>query len=184
MSTKNYMAWVTLLLGILAWGGVYYLWNITQLSQIDYSQNASRVQQSSNVTEFTARVHTVYQDTTADRASLDDAMTLDPLKVTDLIGQAVIAANTVSIKLSNPTTENSAAGSKTTPVQAFGFIASATGSFSDVSRALLVLERLPIAVSIDTVDIGLEPTQTQTKNQSAHTWHLNAHLRVFTTTND
>jgi hypothetical protein len=181
MSAKNYISWATLLLGILSWGGVYYLWNSAQLSQIAYSQNAYTVQQSSHITEFTARLHTAYEDTAADRASLNDAMTLDPLKVADLIGQDATAASVVSIKLSNPTTENVAAGNKETPVQAFGFIASASGSFSDVSRALLVLERLPIAVSIDTVDISLEPTQAQSKNSPLHTWHLNAHLKVFTT---
>ena len=179
METKNYFAWVVLLLGIASWVGVYYFWSTTQEGISDFARTAQGKEQVSNISEQNAKIHTAYQGSIEDRKALQDIMALDPIKIANLIYIDVANSNSVIIKLSNPTTENVAAGTKEAPVQVFGFVASASGTFAEVSKALRVLERLPLAVSIDTVDISVDPIQD--KKSTGTLWHLNAYLRVYTT---
>ena len=181
MNKNNYIPWIVLMLGIGAWGGVYYYWYTVQVSLDSYTKSVHSNLEISNNAGVSARLHGVYRDTEADRATLYEIMNFDPLKITTLIAQAAQQAQ-VTIDISNPTAENASTISKDIVIQKFGFVANTRGTFSEVMRALTVLETLPAAVSIDTIDISLDSSGIKNKT-TTHLWQMNAHLQIFITNN-
>ena len=180
MNSKNYFAWSFLVLGIASWGGVYYFWYTMQASLASYADSMRARAEQSNSSGITARLHTILRDTVDDRMTLDTIMNLDPVKITTLVDAKASSAH-VLIKMSNATANTNPSENKSVSVQSFGFVASASGTFSEVMKALIVLERLPAAISIDTIDIALDQNST-TKGPLAHAWHMSAHVQVLTTT--
>ena len=176
--TTTYIAWLALLLSMLAWAGVGWFVSAIVALQDGRAVNAQASQQLSGVVAQASQLHALIADTAADRASLASLITVDPSSLAGMIDGAGKSAG-VGITISSALSENAPGESNGAPVQAFSFIATAAGSFSTVLRGGELLETLPVPSSIKELQLTRTP-DTAGASSAAGPWQMNAQVQVLT----
>lgn len=179
MRTKDiYIAWLLLGVAVLAWAATgWFSWTISSV-EAQRANDIEEAQRSSAQQNTVVRIHALVQDTTVQRAELDQLLTTDVVSVANTLKGIGNAAG-VNVTLSGAVPETSSdPASANSDIQVVGFSLQADGTFAALMHAEELLETLPLASSVDRVDIQRAPTQAGAPNGL---WHLNAFIRVLTT---
>lgn len=179
MNSKNiYIAGALLALTALAWTGVALFARAIGDAEAARVVDIQTNQQSSTARGALARMHAIARDTAGDRARLDQLLTVDVVKAATLL-RNVGKITRVDVTLSGALPEASPPEAPSGPqIHAVGFSVQANGTFKALMRTAQLLETLPLASSVDRLDIQ-RPQSPEGKN--AGEWHMNAYIRVFTT---
>lgn len=126
-----------------------------------------------------AQLHALAQTTARERASLEGVLHTDVLSIATMIKAAGKDAG-VELEVSDALSETTPAlQGNTFTLQATGFTVQGSGSFAKLVSALYLLERLPVAGSVEHIDLARAPAEGNT--HSTPSWHMEARIRVLTT---
>lgn len=168
MSSRYSLAWIVVVIGFIAWGGVYMLWSAVGQTIAQYQQQGFLYTKTANTSDTQSAEHALFVRSNADRTAIHAILQQDPAGVITLIKQTMTTQG-VSVSVTNA--DNGTAASST--VHAVPLIVSVDGSYQQVFRTLRVLERLPLVITIDSVDMSA------TEDRNTITWHLHTHSTVF-----
>ena len=177
--TATYLAYSALTVAILAWIGVGYFAMLIHTERAAYTARLQETAQKSDQAAAEALTHIIASGNLTRSASLDALVTSD---IPSIIG-AIMSVGTstgVSIKISGAVPEPVPKNQKK-DVHAVSFLIESTGSFSSLMRAIALLEVVPIASSIDSIDLSQVPRGGDTTARTPQLWHLNIKMRVLTT---
>ena len=175
MKRNTYIAFALTIVGMISWCALgYFALSIggvadTRLAEIDAAQQLLTQQNAS------IRMHAIAQETAADRTKLERLLAPDIVSIVGTL-RGVGKAAGVSVHLGAavpgavfaPTQDGLS-------VQTVGFALEAEGPFSSLMRTLELVEALPLASSIERLDIQRSPGSTGAP------WHMDIFLRVLTT---
>ncbi len=168
-------AFGTLILGILAWAGVWLLFSdvsnrLTERATTLSNSSVQNVRQASAV-ELQALVN----DTVTQRGALDAAVNTDVVGIAAAIsnaGQEAGVQTTIgSASLLAPTASSSPG------VNVVEFVVQATGTFQQVWRAAQLFQSLPLPSNVSELDFEQIPNAVGRQP----TWQLTAHINILTT---
>ena len=169
-------AWSLLALTLGAWCFVvFFAWTI----YVDESERLAEAQNAKIISLERAsatRTHALAVDTAQQSEALGKILAVDVVSIANMLEAAGKAAK-VGVKLGNAVPENFSA-SDPLPVQAVGFVVEAKGTFSALMHAARLFEKLPLPSTVTRLDFEHVPTQG---GKGAGEWHMNAHIRVLTT---
>ena len=179
MNTKDtYIAWLLLGVAVLAWTATgWFSWTISSV-EAQRANDIEEAQRSSAQQNTVVRIHALVQDTTAQRAELDQLLTTDVVSAANTL-KGIGSAAGVKVTLSGAVPETSSdPTSANSNIQVVGFSLQADGTFAALMRVEQLLETLPLASSVDRVDLQRTPSQA---GAQSGTWHMEAFVRVLTT---
>ena len=163
-------------LALAAWGLVgYFAWTITR-DEDKRVMDAREAQLVAIRNAQAIRTHALALDAAGGGAKLRELLDLDVVSVSNMIEEAGKAAG-VKVKLGNAQPERDAT-SDGLAIRAVGFIVTADGKFQELLHVARLFEALPIPSSVTRLDIERAPASS---GGVSGTWHMNAHIRVLTT---
>ena len=178
MMRISFIAWSTLILALIAWGGVgFFAWTISgeeggRVSRLTASQHS--MSDAANA----ARAHALAQDTAEARGALTGLLNVDVVSVADTVESAGRGIG-VQTKVASVLPEAAPPSSGGPPVHAVGFVVTADGKFSSLMRAVQLFETLPIPSQVERLDISQTPNSGDASTPDS--WHINIYIRVLTT---
>ena len=175
----TYIQWIIFPVALLAWVAVgLFAWTISA-DEVDRTAHVIVTQDTENKGAVAARLHSIVQDTAAQRAQLDSALRVDVVSVVDMIDSVGKAAG-VKTTVSNAQTEK--APSKQAAVgpqiMATGFVIEAEGKFVTLMHVAQLFETLPVPSRLERLDITHAASSSPGVSDA---WHMSAYLRVLTT---
>jgi len=177
-SKDTYIAIGALILAVLAWtGAVLFYQNIgaAEVARVTDIQNS---QQSSTQQGALLRMHAIAQDTTQDRAQLDQLLSTGVGSVATML-RGVGKATKVDVKLSDAISEASPPPAPSGPqIEAVGFALQGEGSFAALMRTEQLLENLPLASVVKRFDIQRSQVPG---GVGSDVWHMSVYIIVYTT---
>jgi hypothetical protein len=182
-----YIAWAALLLALVAWGVVGLFAYQISTAQADRAALAQKSGLQSSQTSQSIQLHAFVEKTATARAELDALSIVDPASLASTLSTAGKSAG-VAITISNALSLNSPAVGSAAPAQAFGFIASAQGSFASVMYAARLLEALPLPSQMQEIQFT-RPSSTSgapigaaaaAAGSAAGLWQMSAQVKVVT----
>lgn len=176
MKTFSLVAYGSLALALCLWA--FLFWGSLHLmaSAEDRAQSATQLQADAAKHAYTARLAALAQDTSVQRATLESIVQPDVVTIVNGIEAAGKKANTdaqVTSALADGTATDLPGGGK---VQGVAFVVEAHGSFASILKLETMYENLPLASTIESVDLEKAVAQGAT----APSWHLTMRIRVFT----
>lgn len=165
------LAWLLALAGVLAWGGVGFLaYRIdSSVTALHEMRQTLAAEEARNTSAF--KVRSALRETAAEREALQAAASDDILSVVERIESlGEIARADLVIGNAAPIESESESS-----VQAVSVTVRLEGSFARVVHALALLDTLPYAVVLDTLEL-------EHSEQEASVWRASVRLRIFTTT--
>ena len=173
-----YIALCTFGACVLAWAAVvYFAWTIRS-DEIARAASIQNIQESSVKGASAVRMHALAEETTKERAQLEELLKGDVVSIANMI-EAVGKTVGVEMKLGAAQQESAPTSDANVRINAVGFVVEAQGKFSALMRAAQMFETLPIPSSIIRLDI--ERTPNSARGSAAASWHMNAYIRVLTT---
>lgn len=173
MTTRAYLAWVGMVLGIAAWGGL--VWTSLYLVSQGAVRAAHVQKTDASVVERASRARAaiVAQATTRERANLERLAAQDASSIIRAIEQAGKDAG-VPVKIGQviapQETENSI-------VHSPAFVIEATGSFASLVRVAELLDSLPIPSRVEQFQLS----QAGGTDRAKRSWILSVRVQVMTT---
>jgi hypothetical protein len=170
--SRQSLAALALVLGLVSWGGVAYLANrIAYESEARVFAEASEEQ--SSIKHMSAiRTRALALETKDERAELERLLNADVIALANIIESAGERVG-VTIRISDALPESVGTGA---PLEAFGFVVEAQGSFSSLMHVSAALVSLPVPVSLE----QLEFEHVASGGGNAGSWRLSARLRILT----
>lgn len=178
MTYRTYTQWFLLGLALIAWAAVgLFAWTITsdEADRLMHTENANT---ASTKRASAVRTHALALDTEKQGAELGNLLNVDVVSAAYTI-EAVGKSAGVSVQLGDAVPENVPTTSDTVPIKAVGFTVEAQGKFSALMRAAKLFETLPLPSTL--VRLDLEHTPSSQGSKPTDQWHLNAYIRVLTT---
>lgn len=177
-TTSTYVAYGALAAAVCVWVGVGFFANLIQEKHAAYIARMAEAAQQADVAADAARLHILASGNLERSSKLDTIMSSEVPSIVDTIKSVGTAAG-VPVKISGalPTT----VPKNQKGVQAVAFILESSGSFSSMMRVLALFESLPLASSIELVDLSREDQGGGKSSRTPQTWRLNLKLRVITT---
>jgi hypothetical protein len=181
MYSKNiYIAGALIVVTLLAWTGVVFF--VRGISDAEAARviQIQNTQQSSTQQSALVRMHAIAEDTVEDRARLDQLLSVDVVSTATVL-RNVGKTTHVDVKLSGALPELPPGKTPSGPqIQAVGFSVQADGTFAALMRTVQLIETLPLASSIVSLDIQ---RAQDSAGVGTGTWHMSVYIRVFTTSN-
>jgi hypothetical protein len=176
MRSFSSLAYGALLLALIAWGAL--LWGSSALisNAQTRAQSAANQEQIAAKKSYTARLAALAQDTRDQRAVLESLVHPDVVTIVNGIessAQSIGVPAQVTSALPEGEPTDLPGGGK---VQAIGFVVEAHGSFSNMLKTAALFEKLPIASTVESIDLE----KAAPDGATASSWHLTAKIRVFT----
>ncbi len=173
-------SWVVLLAAIASWGGVgIFSWQL-QAMQSEHARFATEAAAANLEQGEAALRHALVRDTIVERAALERATGLDVLAAVNTIESVI--SNDVAVQVTGAQTEKSIPTKEgVPPINVVTLIAHAEGSFSALMHILQMIETLPLATTVLSVEFSRVPVDSQAKFTEAP-WALTVRLRFLTTT--
>jgi hypothetical protein len=156
--------WGILVLALVAWGGFAYLISHLANQRAEYVDRAAVAEQESERNESTARLRALVQGTEVERAAIESVVSVRIVDAAEIIEEAVRAAGAREIEIR----EASARAPTASGITGVSVGVSATGSFSALVRAILLLETLTLPSTLEQFELS--------KNEDE--WRLIARLRL------
>ena len=184
MSNKTtYVAWILLTVALCAWAAVGFLAQTIQSKTASHHKHAADSLYSSSQASRMSALQSLVGTTAKDRASLSAIAVVDPASLSDMVTNAGVSMGIpISITDANsltgvPVASTGAAGAL--PIQAFTFVANASGNFASMIYVESLLESLPVPSSIQHLNLSNVVTQPGAV-QGKLSWQLNAQIKVVT----
>ena len=178
--TFIYLSWLALLGAIAAFCGVAFFAWIIAGERSRYAERTGSSDEALAQQTAQARLHALVSDSAQDRARLETLVGTDLLSAVNVI-ESVGKNSGVKLRVSGASPEGNATKTGQLQLYAVGFVVGADGSFSALMQTAKLLESLPLPVSIGDLDISRAPIGTDASAKA--TWHMNARIRLLTTTN-
>jgi len=156
--------WGLLLLSLAAWGGFAYAITYLGKARAEYADLAAVSTQESERHDSLARLRSLVQGTEVERAALESVLGVRIVDAAETVEQAVRAAGGGGIQIS----EASAQAPNAQGISQVSIGVSASGSFSTLMRAVLLLETLPLPSTLEQFEITKDTKE----------WRLVARLRL------
>lgn len=171
----TYIAWLALVLAVLAWLGVGLFASTILAEQGNRAADVQQLQDSSSQASQALDLHALVSDTASARTALTGLVTVDPASLAQAIDTAGTSAG-IPIEISDASSGSAPAVSGGTATQAFAFTAASQGSFAAVMRAAQILETLPVPSSIQEIQIIRSPDAAGTTGL----WQMSAQVQALT----
>lgn len=164
-------SWILLTAAVISCAAVVgFGWYLdAQVASQREAAKAARSAESQRVADL--RMGVMAKESADDRRQLDTVLAADVITVADIIERAGTAAG-VPLTLNNAVPENAQKGGN---VHAVAFSVEASGKFPAILRVAQLLETIPMASSIESLELSRTAGSAQ--------WQLNATIRVLTTVN-
>jgi hypothetical protein len=165
-------------IAIISWCAVaFFLFVIVQMQseRAQYIEDAAaaNLQQGQ-----TAQLRILARETESDRASLDAIANVDVVSAVNFIESVQASGTVVHVTEAQPV--KIAVKANTQQMNVIDLSTHAEGSFSSLMRVAQLLETLPLATTVQEVDVSRAPVNPGAKSTAA-TWSLNMRLRFYTT---
>ena len=172
-------SWMALLAAIVSWCGAgVFAWQVMQM-QSERATYASDVAAANLEQGQAAQLHARARDTLAERAALSAAANVDVLAAVNIIES--VTSSTVQVRVTGAQTEKVAPTKNgITPVNVVSLVAHAEGPYPALMHILQMLETLPLATTVQSIEFNRPPVDAAAKNPGAM-WMLNIRLRFLTT---
>jgi hypothetical protein len=180
MRTKYLTAssWTALCIAIFSWcAAAFFLYTVLQM-QSERAQSAEDAAAANLQAGQAAQLRILARETETDRTSLENASNVDVLSAVNVIESVSASGTAVHVTTAQPV--RTAAKGSSQQLNTMDLTAHAEGPFASVMHIEQMLETLPLATSIQEIDISRAPVDLGAKN-SAETWSLNVRLRFYTT---
>lgn len=176
LRTFRWSAWGMLALVVLLWcAALYAAYRLSDMKN-DLLLLRADAAQALEKSAAAARVSALVSQTAAERQELSARTQLDLLHVVDMIEAAGKDAG-VSLNIGNASPLSGSRDALPGTLTPVAFVVQADGAFSNLVRAVALLETLPLPVALGDVEWERESSAS-----GRRTWHLTAHLTVFTST--
>lgn len=162
---NSWLAGTMVIVALLAWGGFALFASQIASDRADYAEALSTSEQESLRGDSAARLRATMESTVEERADLERILALNVLQAVEIVEQTMREAGARDV-----VTQDASAGSDIGDVSAVSLVVNATGSFAALSRAIALLETLPIPASLE----GLE-----LESVDGGSWRLTARLRIL-----
>lgn len=176
MKISSSIAYGSLALALIVWaallGGSFHLMSSAQ----ERAQAAATLQADAAKRAYTARLAALAQDTSTQRAALESLVQPDVVTIVNGIEAAGKKAGTdaqVTSALADGTATDLPGGGK---IQGVAFVVEAHGSYASMARLAQVYEKLPLASTVESVDLE----KAVALGATSASWHLTIRIRVFT----
>ncbi|MCR4325449.1 MAG: hypothetical protein NUV59_01435 [Patescibacteria group bacterium] len=174
----TYIAWASAFIALISCVAVVYFAQIIVNKEAEHAD--ARRQADAATTRESARIRAgaLVRDTVPARGELESYLQADVIEIVELIKAAGKSAG-VSLQLSSALPESPPAMQPVSgpSVNAIGFVVQGQGSFSSLMHAERLFESLPLAASVDRLDISRTPGS----RSSSGDWNMNVYIRVLTT---
>lgn len=154
------------LVAILAWTGFGAFVSRIGSDRAEYANALSTAESDSLRGDSAARVRSLIDSSTEERAALERIVALSVLQAVEVVEQAVRAAGARDVVIEDASTQSADAG-----LSAVSIVVNANGSFATIAKAAALLETLPIPASLE----GLEMESVD----DGKSWRLTARLRIL-----
>lgn len=177
-STSTYLAYGALAAAACVWIAVGYFAVVVQNARAAYIVRMTDAAAQTDQAAANARLHVLASGNIERSSKLDAIVAPDASSIIDAI-RSVGTSSGVPVKIS-------AALPGTVPksqkdIHAVAFVIESTGSFSSMMRVLALFESLPVASSIEVVDLSRETEGIAPAVRASRPWRMNLKLRVLTT---
>ncbi|MDP2648666.1 MAG: hypothetical protein U1D26_01185 [Patescibacteria group bacterium] len=174
----TYIAWAFALIALISCVAVVYFAQMIANQEVEHAD--ARTQADAATTREAARIRAgaLVRDTVLPRGKLESYLQADVIEIVDLVKAAGKSAG-VSLQLSSALPESFPAVQPVSgpSVNAIGFVVQGQGSFSSLMHAERLFESLPVAASVNRLDISRNPGS----KGSSGDWNMNVYIRVLTT---
>lgn len=170
---RPFIAWITLALGIGAWGGAIFL-----AERIAYESEArvfaAESQEQSSVKQMSAiRTRALAEETRKEREALERQLGVNVIGLANIIENAGRSVG-VAVRISDALPES---GANAAALKGVGFVIEAYGSFNSLMHVAAVFETLPVPASVE----QLEFEHISGSGGATGSWRLSARLRILST---
>lgn len=170
---------VSVLLGLVAWGGVWYLYGSILAAADAHAATQLNAESQAARDAMQARTRALALDTMDARAALLESAHADIISSAKLI-ESVGPLARATVKVSGAAAESGVVQSVGAgrQIHAVGFSVEVTGSFANVLKAAQMLETLPLPATIEQFDLSRVPPDAS--GTAPAQWRLNERIRLFT----
>lgn len=161
---RSFIAWGLLFLSFAAWGGFVYLTYFLDAKRTDYINLSVLAVEESERQESSTRLRALIQGTEVERAALESVMGVRIVDAAETVEAALDAAGARDITIS----EANAGAPNTQGISSVSMGVNASGSFTTLMRATLMLEALPLPSMIEQFELSEDKDE----------WRLVARLRL------
>lgn len=163
---KSWLAGGMIFVAVLSWTGFgLFVQKITS-DRAEYADALSRAEQDSVRGDSAARVRSTVESSVEERAALEKLFAISVLEAVEIVEQSVAAAGARDVVI-----EDASSSSSEGDLSAVMLVVNANGSFAAVTRAVSLLETLPIPASLE----GLEMEYVDDTNL----WRLTARIKIY-----
>ncbi len=155
-----------IVVAVLAWTGFGLFVQRISSDRAEYADALSRAEQDSVRGDSAARVRSTVESSVDERAALERLFAISILEAVEIVEQAVAAAGARDVVI-----EDASSSSSEGDLSAVTLVVNANGSFAAISRAVSLLETLPIPASLE----GLEMENIDDSNL----WRLTGRIKIF-----
>lgn len=176
--TSTYMAYGALAAAACAWIAVGYFAVVIQNAHTEYIERMADVAAQTDQAAERARLHVLASGNLERSSKLDAIVAPDVSSIIDAIrsvGAAAGAPVKISAALPGVVPKNQK------DIHAVAFVIESAGGFSSMMRVLSLFESLPVASSIEAVDLSRETEDVAPTVRASRPWRMNLKLRVLTT---
>jgi hypothetical protein len=172
-------SWLALAAALLTWVGVvFFALQIIEM-QNERAAYVSLMTEANLQEGQAAQLHALARETADDRQALTRISSVNVLAAVNLIESVRSGSAKVSVTGAQPEKSIPARGDAP-PINVISLFLHTEGSFSDTMRILQLIESLPLATTVQSVNIA-RPAVDTSPTSAAAKWSLDARLRFFTT---
>jgi len=175
----RYLSWTALAIAVALWVGVGVFFLI--LSKAEAERTERMVLTEQELTQQSTKLHlrTLARETSDDRAELENIARKDVVELLTAIEQAGRDAGIsldISGAVSTPTSNLAL------PAHVIALTVSMEGTFAQVTKAIALLEVLPVPSSVNMIRLDLVPLDTvSARSRSSTVWQAVVETRFLTT---
>lgn len=162
---RSFIAWGVLGVAILSWGGFAFFVHTLNTARVAYADSAAIYEAESLRGEGATRLRAIVRDSEAERAALESIVRISLLDAAETIEAAGRTAGATNVSIGEASPGSSSASQK---LSTYTFVVNAQGSFASLTRAVSLLEALPLPALVEQFEISKTDT----------TWRLTARLRT------
>lgn len=157
-------------IAVLAWGAVIYGGIALSAAAHAHALSAGQASAESASSEYATRLNVLANATTKERAELDSIVPNDVVSIANAI-DAVGERTGVPLRVSDAVAEGSPITITGGELQPVLFLIQGSGDFSDLMRASMLIEKLPLPISVESVAFDKDATEG---------WQMTLRIRVIT----
>lgn len=171
--SRSLFAWLSLFVACVAWAGVgFAFWYVGSLEETYVAEKAERADAESRGASAT-RIQSLIEQTAVERSRLDERLSKGLIATVETI-EAVGVASGIQVRVDDISEVNPPEEGARTALRTARVLASARGSFDDVMHTALLLESLPMPLTIE------EMSFEHTPGEAGGIWSVLVRMQIMT----